>query len=139
MNDKIISPSIPPNNKNIFIGCVVVVVVLCVCFIAAYAFFNNGTSAPDYKSQADIMCQVHVTNSLKAPSTAKFEYLPDASVEDLGNNTFGMNSYVDAQNSFGAMLRTNYYCKIQYIGADGSETNLNNPNNWNILQLTFSQ
>jgi len=134
----IISPSVPPNNKNMLIGCAAIIAVLCICFVGAYAFFNQST-APDYKSQADIMCQVHATDSLKAPSTAKFEYLPDASIEDLGNNTFDMNSYVDAQNSFGAMLRTNYYCKIQYIGADASDTNINNPSNWTLLQLTFSQ
>ena len=138
MNGKIISPSVPPSGKNILIGCATVLGVLCICFIVAYAFFNRS-SAPDYKTTAYIMCQLQVKNSLKLPSTPKFPASTEINIHDLGNNTFDMDAYVNSQNSFGAMLRTQFYCKDQYIGSDASDTNLNNPNNWNMLQLTFSQ
>jgi hypothetical protein len=32
---------------------------------------------------------------------------------DLGNNTFMVLGHVDAQNGFGAMLNTNFSCKVR--------------------------
>ena len=138
MNANINSPAIPNNSKNLLIGCAIVLVVLLICIVLTFAFFNIG-STPNYKTTAYIMCQLQVQNSLKAPSTAKFPSSIEIDIHDLGNNTFDMNSYVDSQNSFGAMLRTQFYCKDQYTGSDGSDTNLNNPNNWKIIQLSFTQ
>jgi hypothetical protein len=54
------------------------------------------------------MAQVFVKEVLKAPSTAQFETYRNNLVQDLGNNRYQINSYVDSQNSFGAMLRAKY-------------------------------
>lgn len=59
------------------------------------------------------MAQSSVKNNLKAPSTAKFPTYSDADFKDLGNNEFAITSYVDAQNGFGAMLRSNFVVKIK--------------------------
>jgi|SRR5215472_6993548 len=48
---------------------------------------------------------------LKAPSTAKFG--DDAVVSDLANSTYDVRSYVDSQNAFGAMIRTNFICTLK--------------------------
>lgn len=47
-----------------------------------------------------------VKQSLKAPSTAKFPLVVHG--EYIGNCQFVVNSWVDAQNGFGAQIRTNY-------------------------------
>lgn len=59
-----------------------------------------------------------VKNQLKAPSTAKFPWYDDSCVDSLGNSRYRVTSYVDAQNSFGAMLRSNYICELEYVGND---------------------
>lgn len=61
------------------------------------------------------MSQQYVKDQLKAPSTAKFPWYEDAFVFDLGGGKFQVNAYVDAENSFGAKLRSHYTCKLQKI------------------------
>jgi hypothetical protein len=60
------------------------------------------------------ICKFYVTQKFKAPSTAefpndKYEYHIDA------GETVTIKSYVDAQNSFGAMLRANWVCTIKFL------------------------
>lgn len=51
--------------------------------------------------------QQFVLQTLKAPSTAKFPALP-SQVVDLGDGQYKIVSYVDSQNSFSAMLRSDW-------------------------------
>jgi len=55
-----------------------------------------------------------VTNSLRAPSTADFPWIVEAML--IGGDVYITNSYVDAQNGFGAQIRTNYSCTVKYNG-----------------------
>jgi hypothetical protein len=51
----------------------------------------------------------HLTKSkLKSPASAQFEKYPP--VELLPDGSYRLRSYVDSQNSFGAMLRSRYLC-----------------------------
>lgn len=61
---------------------------------------------PD-KMDLYIQAQEFVQRGLKAPATAKF---PPLSYEtaDLGSGRYKIISYVDSQNSFGAMLRSDW-------------------------------
>ena len=63
---------------------------------------------------AEMLCQQAVQSSLKAPSGAVFA--KDSNTKSLGHNLFKVSSYVDAQNSFGANLRSYYTCKIHLKG-----------------------
>lgn len=65
-------------------------------------------------TMAFVMSQTFVKKQLKAPSTAKFPYINEASVLREGKCGFRVESYVDAQNSFGAMLRTYYTASVVY-------------------------
>lgn len=67
------------------------------------------------KIKAFYMSQKFVQQQLKAVSTAEF---PEYSEGDVQSSTDGyrVTSYVDAENSFGAKLRTNYVCKLHKIG-----------------------
>lgn len=62
---------------------------------------------------ATACANLEVTAMLKAPSTAKF---PRGSADNIlfspEENSYTVISYVDAQNSFGAMIRTNYICVV---------------------------
>lgn len=57
-------------------------------------------------------CQSSLLEKLKSPKSAEF---PDASWKDIVFNGEAVfyNSYVDSQNSFSAMIRTNYQCSIR--------------------------
>jgi len=81
---------------------------------------------------AYVMCREYVKQSLKAPRTAKFpgmfEETYTSATISLGGNSFRVRSWVDAENSFGALIRNNYVCKVTYTGND----------NWRLddLQMT---
>lgn len=62
------------------------------------------------KTEAYIMAQQILKKQLKAPSTAKFQKQWDGVkvVYYTNTDTYGITFWVDAQNSFGAMLRTTY-------------------------------
>lgn len=61
--------------------------------------------------------QEEVKARLKSPSSADFPWGSDC-VTKISDNTYVINSYVDSQNSFGAMLRTNFTCQITLTGND---------------------
>ena len=65
---------------------------------------------------AYVMAQDFVSNQLKAPSTAKFPTYSKNYVTDLGEGKYTITAYVDAQNSFGAMMRNNFICTVHYVG-----------------------
>jgi len=75
-------------------------------------------------SLAAIMCREFMLDLLISPSTAEFPgWLSDwpKVVPYLGDTTgrsWEVGSYVDSQNSFGAMIRTSYVCNITYVGDD---------------------
>ena len=60
-----------------------------------------------------------VPNYLKSPSTADFpNVLGDDWIVVRDSDYFYVKSYVDSQNSFGAMLRTNFICRYVWDGID---------------------
>jgi hypothetical protein len=69
---------------------------------------------------AYVMMQEYVKQSLKAPATAKFGRTIDTGVLIIQgeNYIYTIESYVDAQNEYGAMLRTYFSGEIQQIGED---------------------
>lgn len=66
------------------------------------------------KINAYIAAESYVTDRLKAPSTAKFGGYDPKNVLIVGPCKFFISGYVDAQNSFGAMIRNNYYVSLEY-------------------------
>jgi hypothetical protein len=59
-----------------------------------------------------VACQEFVGKRLKAPSTADFQSYDESGVVVESSNSFTVHGYVDAQNSFGAKLRSNYTCRL---------------------------
>lgn len=72
--------------------------------------------------------QLLVEKRLKAPSTAKHPWgTSDYEITNLGTNRYTVSSYVDSQNGFGAMIRTNYTATIKKSG-----------DSWRLEDLTTS-
>ena len=76
----------------------------------------------EQKSQKTIACEAAALNELVAPSSAIF--IPDATKErpatSRENEEYGIDFVItgklDAQNSFGAMIRMEYRCGVTEVG-----------------------
>jgi ribosomal protein S27AE len=75
-------------------------------------------SPPPLPSKLDawVSCQEFVEKRLKAPSSADFPFFDKNFVTDLGGGAFHVQAYVDAQNSFGAKLRSDFTCDVHDTG-----------------------
>lgn len=60
---------------------------------------------------AGIACETFVERQLRAPSTADFPSHTDYVISGSGDR-YVVNGYVDAQNGFGAMIRTDWTCTV---------------------------
>jgi hypothetical protein len=56
----------------------------------------------------------HIYEELKAPSTAHFGPIEETQFQPKGKNGVYVVIWVDAQNSYGAMLRQTYHCSLTY-------------------------
>ncbi len=84
--------------KRIFVILLVSIMLfsLCSCF------------ASDPKRDAWVCAQDIVKKSIKTPSTAKFCSYSEATITDLGDDNYRVEGYVDAQNTYGAVIRSNF-------------------------------
>ena len=81
----------------------------------------NAWKTEDNKSMAYIMMEDFVKRRLKSPSTAEFPGVFDGKLDhvtSLGGQKYRIVSYVDAQNSFGAQMRTKFIGEIQQLSYD---------------------
>lgn len=79
------------------------------------AYRKDGAHA-DALTQAKLFAQAVETLTLKAPSTAVFSDLDETAIAE-DNGMYTVTGWVDAQNSFGAMLRTPF--SIVVLKKDG--------------------
>ncbi len=71
------------------------------------------------ETHAEVMAESYVRQHLKAPSTAEFPGIFErAKVSYDGKCNFVVESWFDAQNSFGTKLRTNYKLSLTYVGGE---------------------
>lgn len=97
--------------------------LLVIAFIFALAVTGNhhgpdGTpSHDDDKCGAWVAAQTFVGNQLRCPSTADFGWQTySEAVTSLGGNRYAVSGYVDSQNGFGAMVRTQFACEVRKSG-----------------------
>jgi len=133
-------PSIPPvvpqapkkkSHLALYLVLAIVGICLIVFIIGSIPGNLNNNDKSHLSTSAEIVCQKFVTARLKAPSTAKFPSTTEQSVHTITGQTdaFRVISYVDAENSFGAMIRNYYTCDVQYTGSS------NGNNNFRLLNL----
>lgn len=68
------------------------------------------------QSEAKWQCRQFVERSLKAPATADFQNYREFTAWGTDDGPYGVKGYVDAQNSFGAKLRTEFTCSLEKKG-----------------------
>lgn len=100
----------------------ILLVVMC-AYIVAVSRKPGGSSGPT-SADASIVCHDFVKRALKAPATADFPSYSQDAVSQSGSR-YTVVSYVDSQNSFGAMIRTQYICTVEPSGGD----------NWRLVSL----
>lgn len=69
---------------------------------------------PNYRASAKTICELAIKRQLKSPSSADFVWT--SMPTKVGSGTYQWSSYVDAQNSFGATVRTSFYCEAECTG-----------------------
>lgn len=103
-------------------AAIAVIVVLCILFGTSTGTGKTGGTSPksystaDYKSVCYSLAEDQVKKHLKAPSTASFCRMSEASFSKDEENTYVMTGWVDAENSFGAKLRSNWGIKVKVDG-----------------------
>lgn len=94
--------------------------IIGLCIVAAMFGGNDKTRVAQLDEwSAQVACEDAVSNMLKAPATAKFDNYIRSSNDD---GSFTVTGTVDAQNSFGAMLRSEFSCKVRDKGNGQSGT-----------------
>ena len=80
------------------------------------------------KVTAHVMAREFVEQSLKSPGSAKYPWESSDDVTTyLGNQIYIVKSYVDSQNGFGALIRTNFTVKLEQTSNE----------NWTLLDIDF--
>lgn len=115
------------DNKNIvhldfqgyfrIIGVTVIAMILVVAFNVGGS--NEKINSDYYKVKSAFnVAKEEVKKKLKAPSTAVFanEYDEESKYKINEDGSVVIHSYVDAENSFGAHIRTHYQCTVTQLG-----------------------
>ena len=103
--------------------------------LAEQAAIKADEDAPkpeELSSAAFVISKGYVKQSLKSPATADFPLL-DSQTRHLGEGRYAASSYVDAQNSFGAKLRTYWSTELRYKGAGLPA----DPASWELISLVI--
>ncbi len=85
----------------------VIAVVLLLAIVISF-FATGGFSNGNRDADAWVCAQEVVREELKAPDTANFCSYPSAQITKIGENRYIVKGYVDAENGFGATVRTHF-------------------------------
>jgi hypothetical protein len=80
---------------------------------AVLALSGCGSSSGD-EGGAIVYCHQFIEDRLQSPSSADFPSNSEHQVTEVGEQRWRVSSYVDAENAFGASLRTDWTCEISY-------------------------
>jgi hypothetical protein len=108
-------------DKNIGAGAVIIVIVII--FVIAGAMGGSDSSSDDHdiqQSTAKDVCHDAVKAQLRSPATADFG---GEEVTQEGSH-INVTGYVDSENGFGALLRSDFDCDTkvdgEYVRLDGA-------------------
>lgn len=125
--------------KKLLLGAIFLVIIGAV-------ISSDSSSTPQISPEQKIVqlkehalssfSRAYIEKILKSPSTAKFSYSPNITQDPKDKNLFEIVSYVDSQNGFGAMIRSNWSIKARYVGGD-DENSIETGENWKIEEVYF--
>lgn len=99
--------------------------ILC-CVMAAAGGCGDGATGPGHaesreKAQAMSACEQAVVRDLKSPGSAVFSGVLHTGIAcdadrdaEPGGRVCAVKGWVDAQNSYGALVRTEYLCAARF-------------------------
>lgn len=88
-------------------------VALVIASLYGCGVWANGPDPERDREAARIACEDRVKDGLKAPSSANFQR---PIITDTGENKWRIKGEFDAQNGFGAMIRSTYVCETRLEG-----------------------
>lgn len=95
--------------SNQTLGCLIIVgVILFVMIISQFGEDEKPKPYEPDETEAWIMAKQLMLKGLKAPSTAEFAPRHESTIRFNGADSWTVKSYVDSQNGFGAMIRTQF-------------------------------
>jgi len=88
-------------------------------------YFTCSSDVPDKprafnEAFANMHCEDFIKKDLKSPSTATFASMRDVVISKDSREVYTVRTYVDSQNSYGAMIRTNCTCRVKHNKEEGS-------------------
>lgn len=114
-----------PRKKQDWGAILLVVVVVGLCLGFAFLFNKNDDEPSVTTSQsAWYACRQFVEERLKAPKTADFETYKEYKVTHIDYDEWKVTMTVDAENSFGAMIRSEFECQVRDEG-----------DNWRLISI----
>lgn len=110
------------------------IILLSICFM----FFGCGDTPAGKEDgmniDAYLIANEYIKLRLKSPSTAEFLSRKESTIERSGQSVYIIHSAVDAKNSFGTPIRSNFMVKILYTGGDPDQGA-----NWKLLDLKMDE
>lgn len=98
-----------PNKKAIFLAAIIAATFAYV--FHGLSVYEPASSAQSYFYEAYEGCKKASRENLRSPATATFP--TTAEYTKTLDHIYAINGYVDAQNAFGATVRTHYRCQVQ--------------------------
>jgi hypothetical protein len=100
--------------------------IIALIFVFSQFSGNDNNSVDSDPILAYNYAKDFIKDRLKSPSTAEFPgtFEKKNHVTDLGNGVYQINSWVDSQNGFGAMIRSRWSCRISFIGGKVQAENI---------------
>ena len=89
--------------------------ILRVILISTILLSCNQPEINDPIYDAKVNVEDYVRRNLKSPSTAEFT---EVTVSEVNETTYNVQGNVDAQNSFGAIVRRKFKCQIEFTPGD---------------------
>ena len=110
-----------PNTKTkSIISIVVTLVIFAIIVGVAFTCCGGGDSKSDKEGHSEVeawvAAKIEVEDNLKSPKTASFPWSYEEYVTKINDNDFKVKSYVDSENSFGALVRTQFRCYVTHLG-----------------------
>ena len=112
------------NNTKKITSIVVTVIIFVIIITIAFTCCDGcgGDSKSDKEGHSEVeawvAAKIEVENNLKSPKTASFPWSYEEYVTKINDNIFKVRAYVDSENSFGANIRTNFSCTVEFTGED---------------------
>jgi hypothetical protein len=89
--------------------------MLIIIVVGTGSILFRSNKDPGGNTMACIMAEEMVKKRLRAPSTASFQSCSEIKAYDAGGGWWSVSGYVDAQNGFGAKLRSTWAATVHEL------------------------